>query len=227
MNLARLHKGNDVFEVVIDSEKAYALRNGKSVSMRDVLLYDNVFSDAHKGLAASEHRMKECFKTADVDEVARHIIMHGELQLSAAHRAKMRSELRRKVISLIHSAGVDPRTHAPHPESRIESALQEAKVRLDDNKPAEAQLRDVLRKLKPILPLRTELKELQVIIGPREAPRCYNAIKQSGNVLREEWIADGSWLVRLEINAAQEGDFYEQINALTHGAAEIKVVRTK
>ena len=61
MNLARYKHGKHTFEIVIDSDKAIEFRKWKSISLREVLKADKVFSDAKKGLSASENLMKEVF----------------------------------------------------------------------------------------------------------------------------------------------------------------------
>jgi len=227
MNLARYKHGKHTFEIVIDSDKAIEFRKGKSISLREVLKADKVFSDAKKGLSASENLMKEVFGTKDSDEVAKQILQKGEIQLTSEYKAKMREEKKKQIIELIHKNGMDPRTKAPHPISRIEAALDQAKIHVDEFKPADQQLNDILKKIKPIIPIKFETKEIQVIIGPQYASKCHNIVKGMGNVLKDEWIADGSWLVVVEVSASAEVDLYEKVNNNTHGSAEFKILKTK
>lgn len=227
MNLARYKDGKNVFEIVIDSDKAIDFRAGKSVSLGDVLKYDKIFSDAKKGLAASENIMKQVFETDDTSEIAKKILKQGEIQLTSEYKAKLREEKTRQIINLIHSNGVDPRTHSPHPVSRIEAAMSEAKIHVDEFSSAQEQLSSTLKKLKLIIPIKFEVKDIQVIIGPEYAAKCYSVVKGQGSVLKEQWMADGSWLVVLELSAGAEADFYDKLNAVTHGSAECKVLKTK
>ena len=64
INIARLKKGSDVFEVVINPDKAIDFRQGKA-NFEDAVVYPKVFSDAKKGMLASEQRMNALFNTAD------------------------------------------------------------------------------------------------------------------------------------------------------------------
>ena len=227
MNVARYRHAKNVFELVIDSDKALDFREGKSVSMSDVVKYDKIFSDAKKGLEASEKLISEVFGTNDFDEIAKKILKHGEIQLTSARKAKMREEKLKQIVELIHSNGVDPRTHAPHPPARIEAAISETKVHIDEFKPVHDQLNDILKKLKPIIPIKFETKEIEVIIDSQNAGKCYSVVKGFGTTLKEEWLADGSWRVVLELSAGDEADFYDKLNSITHGNAECKVLRTK
>ena len=72
--IARLKAQGQNFEILVDCNSALAVREGKEMDMHDVLAAAQIFSDAHKGLVASEHAMKQIFGTSDVDEVARQTI---------------------------------------------------------------------------------------------------------------------------------------------------------
>src|SRR3989338_3041618 len=130
--IARLKADNQHFEVLVDCEGAIALREGKSVDIKDVLAAMRIFSDAKKGLEAPQHVMEQIFKTADTEEVARQIITKGEIQITAEHRNRIREIKKRQIINLIHRNGVDPVTHAPHPITRIENAIEEVKFHVSE-----------------------------------------------------------------------------------------------
>ena len=226
-NLARLKKEGNNFEIVIDSDKAMDYKQGKAVELHDVIKDEKIFSDAKKGLVASEHIMQEIFKTSDSLEIAKIIIKDGETQLTAEHRAKKVEEKRRKIIEMIHTNGVDPKTHLPHPSLRIENAMEEAKINIDPNKRAEDQLQDILKKLMIILPIKFEVKEIAVKISSEYGVKSYPIMKNFGKILKEDWQTDGSYIAVIEMPAGLEQDFYDKINSLTHGSAEVKVLKIK
>ena len=95
--IARLKMHGQDFEILVDCNNALALREGKNVDMRDILAAMQIFSDAKKGLSASETAMKQIFGTSDVDEVARQIIQKGEIQLTQEYRERLREEKRKKI----------------------------------------------------------------------------------------------------------------------------------
>jgi len=227
LNLARLKKAGNNFEIVVDSEKAIDYKQGKAVDLSNVIKDDKIFSDAKKGLVASEHIMQEIFKTSDSLEIAKIILKHGEIQLTAEHRAKQAEEKKRQVIEIIHRNGVDPKTHLPHPVVRIENAMVEAKIHIDPNKRTEEQLQDILKKLRVILPIKFEIKEIAVKIPSEYGAKSYSILKGFGKILREDWQTDGSYVAVLEMPAGLEQDFYDKINSLTHGSVETKVLKTK
>ena len=60
---------------------------------------------------------------------------------------------------MIHRNGAEPTTHLPHPVTRIELALEEAKFHVDEYLSVQKQVQEVLKKLKVILPIKFEVKE--------------------------------------------------------------------
>ncbi|MBI2660737.1 ribosome assembly factor SBDS [Candidatus Woesearchaeota archaeon] len=225
--IARLKTHGQNFEILVDCDNAIALRGGRDIEMRNVLAATRIFSDGKKGLEASENAVKQIFGTSDVEEVARQIIKKGEIQVSQEHRERMRELKRQQIIDVIHRNGVDTKTHAPHPPQRLENAMKEAGFHVDEYKPVQEQVQELLKKLKTILPIRFEIKEVSVKISPAYAPKCYSAIKHLGTILREEWQDNGYWNAVVEIPGGLESEFYEKLNKLTSGNVECKVTKIK
>ncbi len=222
LNLARLKKGGETFEINIDPDLAMDLKQGKEVTMREILKAEQIFSDAKKGELASEQKLEEVFKTTDPLQVAEIIIKEGEIQLTAEFRAEKREQKKKKILDLIHKNAIDPGTRLPHPLVRIENAFQEAKVQIADFKSAEEQLDEIVTKLRPILALKFEQAELKVQIPATYAAKSYALIKKNSKMIKEEWNQDGSWTVDVELPAGLKPEFVDKINSLTHGEAFIK-----
>ena len=100
INIARLKKGSDVFEIVVDPDKAVLARHDPGL-VRDALSFPKIFSDAKKGMAASEDRLRHWFKTVDPIEIAGRIISEGSIQLTAEHRQRMLEQKKRQLIEFI------------------------------------------------------------------------------------------------------------------------------
>jgi len=58
INLARLKKSGQNFEVVINSDNAVAFKQGKDIAVEDIIINEKVFAYAKKGLLASEKLMQ-------------------------------------------------------------------------------------------------------------------------------------------------------------------------
>lgn len=225
--IARLKAQGQDFEILVDCSNALALREGRSVDMRDILAAMKIFSDAKKGLEASENAMKQIFGTSDVNDVAKAIIQKGEIQLTHEYRERLREEKRKQIIAVIHRNGVDPKTHLPHPPQRIENAFAEAKFHVDEFMPVQEQVQEALKKLRPILPIKFEVKEIAIKIPPDFAPKCYSTVKSFGTMLREEWQSNGYWVAVVELPGGMENDLYDKLNKICHGNVESKVLKIK
>lgn len=226
LNLARYKKGNDVFEIVVNPDQAMNARRNPEANIRDAVVYPKIYSDAKKGLLASEQKIQEVFGTTDELTVAREIIKRGEIQVSAEYRKQKIEQKKRRIIELIHKQGVDPRTNAPHPQQRIEAAIEQTKIKIDDNEQAETQVPAVLKALMPILPIKLVRKEIQVTIPAQYAPKAHPLLKSFGKIHKERWEADGSWTGQIEIPGGLETEFYDKLNKLTHGHAQAVIINT-
>lgn len=226
-SIAKLKTHGQNFEILIDSNSALALKGGKDIDIRSILAVQKVFSDSKKGLEASENSMKSIFGTADTLEVAKIIIQKGEIPMTTEYKEKLREEKKKQIIDMIHRNAVDPKTHSPHPPQRIENALLEAKIHVDEFQDVQKQVQDVIKKIRPILPIKFETKEIAVKIPPDFAAKSYSTVKQFGKILREDWQTDGSWVAVVEIPGGLENDLYDQVNKLTHGNVETKVLKVK
>jgi len=227
INVARLKKANEKFEIDIDPDLAMAFKQGAAIDIHQVLKAPLIFKDVKKGEAASEKVMQSVFKTTDPLEVAKIIIKEGEIQLTTEYREKKREEKKKRILDIIHRNGVDPKTHLPHPITRLELAFEQAKVHIDDNKRAEDQVMDVLSRLRPILPLKFEMKEIAIKIPPDYAAKSYSLLHGFGKILNEEWQRDGSLVIVMEMPGGLEQDFYDKLNNFTHGNNETKLLKVK
>ena len=224
-SLGRLRKGGENFEVVIDPDAAIAFKNKKEADIKDVIKSEHIFSDAKKGLLASEAHMKSIFGSTAPEEVARIILEEGEIQLSQEYRNRLYEDKKKKIVDIIHKNGIDPSSGLPHPKMRIENALTEAKIKIDYYKSAEDQVQDILNRIRAVLPIRFEKKEVEVSIPAQYATKLYGLVCSYGKILRDSWISDGSWVVSVEIPAGMQNEFYDKLNSATHGEVSTKVIK--
>ena len=226
-NLVKFQKFGKNFEIVVDPDLAIEFKNKGSDSVEELselLKSENIFSDAKKGQLASEVDVEKVFLTTDFYKVALKIIKQGDIQLSSEHREKLRSEKKKKIVHLIHRLAIDSKSGLPHPPSRIESAMEEAKVRVDEYKKAEDQIQDIISKLKPVIPIRVEEKTLQIRIPVQFAAKLQGFIRVQGKMESEDWLSDGSFVCKLKVPAGVYADLAEELGVKTKGSAEIDVI---
>ncbi len=224
VNLARLKTHGLNFEIVVDPDLAIDFKHKKEVELSEILKAQKIFSDANKGLFASEEEMKKVFSTTNILEIAKKILDDGEIQLTAEYRDKVRDEKKKKIIQIIHRNGIDPKTKLPHPIQRIENAMAEAKVHIDEFKKAEDQVSDIVKKLSVVLPIRFAKKEIQLIIPAEYAPKMYGRVQSMAEIKKEEWMNNGSWFAVVEIPAGLQNEFFDELNKETHGNIDTKIL---
>jgi ribosome maturation protein SDO1 len=222
LNLARIKKFGNNFEISVDPDKALQFKNSEISNLREVLLAENIFTDARKGQVASDDELNKAFQTTDADKIAKIIIEQGEIQVTAEHRSAEREQRRRKLVHLIHQQAVDPTTKFPHPATRIEAALDEAKVHLLDHKTVEEQFQEVVQKLRPILPISIEKAKLTLTIPAQYTGKTYNLVKTAATILKEEWGNDGKWHAIVELPAGLQEELLDKLNSATHGEVVVE-----
>jgi len=216
--IAKLRVEGKSFEILVDCDKAMDFREGKA-GISDVVVSEGVYTDIKKGLHASESDLEKAFGSTDVMEIGAEIVNRGEVQLTAEYRKKIIDARRKQVVDFLARNCMDPKTRLPHPPQRIENALEEVGVRIDD-KPVDAQVQRVIKELQSVLPISMESKKIAVKIPAAYTGKAFGIVKDYAG--KEEWQADGSLVCLIELPAGLQDELFEKLNELTHGAVEIK-----
>jgi ribosome maturation protein SDO1 len=222
--VARLTRDNEHFEILVKPQKALDYRNGKISGITEALAAEIIFSDANKGTKVSEEAMQKVFKTIDPLKIADEILKKGTLQLTTDQRRKMVDDKRRQVIDFISRQAVDPKTNLPHPPLRIENAMEQIRFQIDPYKSVDEQAREIVKLLRPILPLKIEQIVVAVRIPAEHASRGYGSIKNFGTLKRDEWRSDGSWYGEIEMPAGMYASLLNKLGDLTKGSGEAKTI---
>lgn len=221
--LAVYEKGGLKFEVYVDSEAVYAYLDKKKTDLKNILVSDEIYADAKKGEKAKATDVQKIFGTTDSMSILDFILKHGEVQLTTEQKRKKVEEKRKQIIAILLREAIDPRTKAPHTQLRIENALEQIKIHIEPFKDAREQLEEIVKALRPILPMKFEKIKIAIRIPAEFAHRCYGTVKGYG-IQREEWLKDGSLVVVVEIFAGMQGEFYDKLNKQTGGQIETKVL---
>ncbi|MCK4243379.1 ribosome assembly factor SBDS [Candidatus Bathyarchaeota archaeon] len=221
---ARLKVAGDQFEILVHPDPALNFKEGNLIDISQILVVDTVFSDVSKGLRASEDKLKSVFQTLDTSKIAITILKKGELQLTIEQRRRLIDEKRKQIISIISRNCVDPRTGAPHPPLRIKQAMEQIRVIIDPFKDAEEQSKGVIEDLRPILPLKMEQVRTAIKIPPEYAAQSIGVVKDFGTIKKEEWQADGSWVVIVEMPAGVRASFLDKLGRITKGNVQSKIL---
>jgi ribosome maturation protein SDO1 len=222
--VARISKDNEHFELLVKPQKALDYRTGKIAAITEALVTETIFSDANKGTKVSEEQLRKAFGTTEPLKVAEKILREGTLQLTTEQRRKMIEDKRKQIIDFISRQCVDPKTNLPHPPLRIENAMEKIHYPIDPFKLVEEQAREIIKLLRPVLPLKMEQVSIGVHIPAQYSAKAYGTIKGFGTIKREEWRADGSWYGILEMPAGLYAPFLEKLGDVTKGSGEAKII---
>ena len=222
--VARISRDEEHFEILVKPQHALDYRMGKKAPISEILAIDTIFTDANKGTRASDEKLKKAFGTLDALVIAETILTKGQLQLTTDQRRQLTEAKRRQVIAFISRNCVDRKTNMPHPATRIEQAMEKIHYPIEPFKEAEEQAKDIIKLLRPILPIKMENVNVEIRIPTEHAARAYGAIKGYGTLKKDEWRADGSWHGVIEMPAGAYAPLIEKLGEMTRGTAEAKMI---
>lgn len=222
--IARLVVKGKRFEVLVDPEKAYRFKEGEKISIEEVVVGDYIYKDAKKGLKASPSELQEVFGTEDVYKISTEIVKHGELQLTTEQRRKLLEMKRKQIVYHIAKSAIDPKTKTPIPPSRIEKAMEEARVSIDLYKSVEEQVPEIVKAISKVIPIRIAKALIEISVPAEYASKVAGQIMRLGEVKKSNWLADGSLIVQIEIPAGMQSELIDKVNELTKGNASVKVL---
>ncbi len=220
---ARIKASGKNFEILVDVDKALQYKKGLPVSIQNLLAIDKVFSDVKKGQVASESDLMQSFGSKDIAQVVDRIIKKGEILLPLEYKHKEREDKVKQVVDFLARNAVDPTTKRPHTTERIKKALEDAGVNIE-NKPISEQMSKIIDKLRPILPIKIETKKLSLKIPPAYTGSVYGLLKEYKE--KEDWMNDGSLVCIINIPAGLQMEFYDKLNAITHGNTVVEEIKT-
>ena len=221
-SIVRLMLNADKFEILVKPDPALDYKLGKKIDISNILISDEIYSDANKGTRVPSEKLIKNFKTKDQIEIAKQILEHGDVNLTTDQRRRMVEEKKKQIIQYISRNFIDPKTHLPHPPLRIENAMEQIRLVIDPFKRPEDQAKKIIDSLRKILPLKSENLQLVVTIPSQFSAQSYSIIKGLGDLKDEKWLQDGSLKVIIEINAGIRMAFIERINSITKGSAHIQ-----
>lgn len=223
--LVRYARAGEKFEILVDPDAGLSYTKGEINDVSKALIIDTIFIDSRKGEKASGEKLEAVFGTSDPLEVAEEIFKKGTFQLTAQQRKIITEQKLKQIIGIISRTYVDPRTKLPHPVKRLENALSEAKVSIDPFIDAEIQVKEIVKSLRLIIPLSIDSVEIALKIPPEHASRAYGIVKNLGEIKRDEWQSDGSWIAVVKTPAAMQLELLDRLGKVTQGNLQTKILK--
>lgn len=223
--IARLTIEGEKFEILVKPDLALDFKLGKKKDISNILIADEIYSDANKGSRVSQEKLQRYLKTTDVFKAAEIILEKGDLNLTTEQRRRLIEEKKRQIINMIAKGYVDPRTRLPHPPLRIEQAMEECRISIDPFKSAEEQSKYIIESLRKVLPLKAENVKLLIIIPAQFTSQSYSVLKSMGELKDEEWQNDGSLKAIVEIPLALQSTLMDKLGNISKGSIQAKVIK--
>lgn len=220
--IARIERRGDTYEILVDPDKALKYRLGEKIPTSKIVVYEEVYKDAKKGIRAGEEELKKAFGTTDFMKIAEIILKEGTVQVTAEQRKRLVEEKRKQIIDFISKNAVDPRTNLPHPPQRIELAIEETGIQIDPFKDAKEQALKIIERLRTILPLKTGILKFRIRLPADIAVKAYGILRNMGKVVNEQWEKDGSWMGVVEVPVGLHIDLVEKLNKASGGRVEVR-----
>ncbi len=216
---ARIKSYGKTYEILVNADKALEFKRSGKGNITDIVESPGVFLEIKKGLKVSDKELEESFGTSDFYKISEKIILEGELQLPKVYKDQHREAKLNQIVEFLATSCSDPKG-IPHPPDRIRTAIDQAGVKIDENKPVEQQALVILRLIQKLLPIRLVVKRVAVKIPVEFTGKLYGYVKEYA--IQEEWLADGSLSCVVEIPLRTQSEFYDRLNSVTHGSAITK-----
>ena len=223
--ISRLHVSGQIFEILVDPDKALQFKKGMKIGMSEILAFPGIYHDVRNTKRVPDGDLQKFFGTADIDKIAEKIIHEGQLQLTTEQRREMVEQRRNQIANIISRKGINPQTNAPNPPQRILTAMEKAGINIDPFVDAELQIDKVLKEIKSLVPIKFEKITYQFKIPSQFSGKAYSTLKSSGTIISEQWLNDGSLQISLEAIAGMQDEIFQKLSGLTHGQFESKVLK--
>jgi len=206
------------FEILVDPELALEIKNGTkelSNNLNRLLATDEVYKDARKGERVSEKLLQEHFGSTDLLKITEIILKKGHLDLTTEQKRRLLEAKKKELIDYIVRNSINPITKAPHTPQRVESALENAKIVVDPQKPIESQIDKIIEKLSVVLPMDFKMFVFKVTV-PIEYAGKVNGVINKYEILERKWDSN-SFRFTAKIPAGEKDAFLNLISGLTKG----------
>ncbi|MCZ7393961.1 MAG: ribosome assembly factor SBDS, partial [Candidatus Methanoperedens sp.] len=95
----------------------------------------------------------------------------------------------------------------------------------DPMKEVDEMVSITMKAIRPINPIRFEEIKIAVKLPAEYAAKAYGSVAGFGNLTKQEWQNDGSWIGVITIPAGRQDELYSLLNRLTKGSAETKFLK--
>lgn len=220
----RYKKDGQQLEVLVDFDKLKEFqKKPNEVSVYDVLADTKIFKDQRRGEIVSDVTLKKLFPNLQEEEIIKVILLKGECQIPTAYLNKLREEKKKQVINYISECAINPVTKTKYTYSMVESAVGKIRYNFDPNTGFEGQAEEVIKLLKPQMPISIDIIVLEIEVPARYVGAFYGPFRKFGKIIKEYYDNSGSLRIHLEITHAQSDKVIDFIKYNTNNEASYHI----
>jgi len=223
--ISRLKKSGQWFEVLVDPVKSLEFKKGKQINIDEILAYPGIYHDVRRGNAIPVSELQTNFGTVDIYNIAKKIILEGELQFTTEQRREFLEKKTREIAEIIARRGINPQTNTPHPPQRIMNAMEKTKIQIDPFIDAEMQVNKIVEGIKSLLPIKFQKVTLKILIPVQFSAKAYSALKRLLGKFEEQWLNDGSLQITFDLPVGSQDEMFKKIGDLTKGNFKSEIVK--
>lgn len=220
--LIRFKRGGKKFEMGTFAGKVQQWRDKKVTAIDDVVQQRTIYTNIATGVQAGAADLAAAFEGLVMEDIIKLILEKGEFQLTAAERKEKLEKKRREVVNHLHKYYINPKTGLPHPVVRIEAALDEMKVRIDPDSPADKQVLIIVKDMPAILPIRKQEIRGMLTIPNKHTGAVHGIIAQYVKIETERWT-DVGCLMTIVSNPGDWATLMGILNDITKGDFNLEV----
>ncbi len=212
--IARIRKGKNNFEILVDLDEALKVRRGEG-DISSAVLTDNIFTNLKSGEHAGKDILEVEFGTSELYGVAEKIIRSGEVVLPTEYINEQSEKKYKQIVDFLVKNAISPEGR-PYTPDRIMTVLKEAKVNVK-NKSIESQIDEIVSSIQKIIPIKIDTKRIKITVPAQHTGKSYGFLTEFRD--EEEWLSNGDLVITVKIPAGMILDFYDKLNSITQGSA--------
>ena len=220
-------KGKYTFEILTKPGSVKKYLAGQ-LGWDNVLAVEAVFTSSSKKNLAKASDLKAVFGTDNVDTCAQAIIKQGNAQERKEDMLKHKNQL----LEYLHSTYLDQQD-LPHPLTRLEVAISEAKIRIDISIPIPKLAEQVVEKMQGKLVFKKGTMDYTLTVKKEFAKACASIVNRYSPVKKEIRSAtEVLWKISIgskslipmteELNKISSGDFSLEIGHNNPGQTHVQ-----
>lgn len=180
--VVRMNKGGKRFEIACYRNKVVDYRQGLEPDLSEVLQTDRIFTNVSKGEFCKAKDLQKVFGTKNDEEIAKHILQKGQVQVSDKERNQQLEKTTAQVAEWISKNCVHPGSDRPYTISQIKHAMSQSKFSVHPTKPLKRQYLDCVKLLQGVIPIQRAKMELLLLIPSEEECEKIERTLEENNV---------------------------------------------